>query len=104
FWARRQCHETTIHAVDALAASLGRRPRADDTWIGRDLALDGVDELLTGFVPRPRSRLRSPDLLTLSIEADDADACWVVTVHERPPVTRRGTSDRDADIVIRGPA
>ena len=28
FWARRQCHETTIHAVDALAASLGRAPRA----------------------------------------------------------------------------
>ena len=27
FWARRQCHETTIHSVDALAASLG--PDAD---------------------------------------------------------------------------
>jgi hypothetical protein len=27
FWARRQCHETTIHAVDALAAHLGRLPR-----------------------------------------------------------------------------
>ena len=28
FWARRQCHETTIHAVDALSAALGRYPRA----------------------------------------------------------------------------
>ncbi len=55
FWARRQCHETTIHAVDALAADLGRYPRAADTWIARDLALDGIDELLTGFLPRPRS-------------------------------------------------
>jgi uncharacterized protein (TIGR03083 family) len=104
FWARRQCHETTIHAVDALAASLRRRPRAEDTWIGRELALDGIDELLTGFLPRPRSRLRSPDPLTLAIEADDADASWLVTVHERPPVTRRGGSDGTADIVIRGPA
>src|SRR5699024_9147400 len=45
FWARRQCHETTIHAVDALAAALGRRPRARDTWIDEVIALDGIDEL-----------------------------------------------------------
>ena len=36
--------------------------------------------------------------------AEDADASWLVTVHERPPVTRRGEGDGDADIVIRGPA
>ena len=55
FWARRQCHETTIHAVDALSASLGRYPvAADASWIGTELALDGIDELLTGFLPRPR--------------------------------------------------
>jgi uncharacterized protein (TIGR03083 family) len=104
FWARRQCHETTIHAVDALAASLGRHPRAEDTWIGRELALDGIDELLTGFLPRPRSRLRSPDPLTLAIVAEDAEASWFVTVHERPPVTQRGGGEGRADIVIRGPA
>ena len=62
FWARRQCHETTIHAVDALAAQLGRLPRAADAeWIAEEVALDGIDELLTGFVTRPRSRLRSPE-------------------------------------------
>lgn len=104
FWARRQCHETTIHAVDALAASLGRHPRAEDTWIGRELALDGIDELLTGFLPRPRSRLRSPSPLTLAVVPEDADASWLVTVHERPPVTRRGGGDGAADIEIRGPA
>ena len=38
FWARRQCHETTIHAVDALSAALGRFPGGrghldhDGTW------------------------------------------------------------------------
>src|SRR5262245_13029807 len=26
FWARRQAHETTVHAVDGLAAQLGRMP------------------------------------------------------------------------------
>ena len=58
FWARRQCHETTIHAVDALSASLGRPPRASETWIDPVLARDGIDELLGGFLTRPRSRLR----------------------------------------------
>ena len=35
FWARRQCHETTIHAVDALAAALGPLSDGTDTWIDR---------------------------------------------------------------------
>ena len=61
-WARRQCHETTIHAVDALAACLGRHPVASDAdWVTEEVALDGIDELLTGFLPRPVSRLRSED-------------------------------------------
>src|SRR4051794_150222 len=30
FWARRQAHETTIHAADALAAVLGRAPLAGE--------------------------------------------------------------------------
>ena len=46
FWARRQCHETTIHAVDALAGALGRYPTAADTGIDPAVALDGIDELL----------------------------------------------------------
>ena len=54
FWARRQCHETTIHAVDALGARLGRPARADETWIKPAVALDGIDELLVGFVTRRR--------------------------------------------------
>ena len=28
FWARRQCHETTIHSVDAMSAARGRSPTA----------------------------------------------------------------------------
>ena len=104
FWARRQCHETTIHAVDALAATLGRAPRAEDTWISRDLALDGIDELLTGFMPRPRSRLRSDDPTTIAVVPDDADPRWTVTVTQRPPTTVREASPDDADVVVSGSA
>jgi uncharacterized protein (TIGR03083 family) len=104
FWARRQCHETTIHAVDALAADLGRYPRATDTWIARDLAIDGIDELLTGFLPRPRSRLRTPEPTTVAVLPDDSDQHWLVSVSGRPPVTRRGAGDEGADVVLRGSA
>jgi uncharacterized protein (TIGR03083 family) len=104
FWARRQCHETTIHAVDALAAALGRYPRAGDTWISRDIALDGIDELLTGFLPRPRSRLRSDDPTTIAVVPEDAEASWTVTVTQRPPTTVREASPEDADVVVCGSA
>jgi uncharacterized protein (TIGR03083 family) len=102
FWTRRQCHETTIHAVDALAAELRRYPRAEDTWISREVALDGIDELLTGFMPRPRSRLRCEDPTTIAVVPDDADAGWTVTVTQRPPTTVREVSPDEADVVLRG--
>ncbi|MFI5075466.1 MAG: maleylpyruvate isomerase N-terminal domain-containing protein, partial [Actinomycetales bacterium] len=40
-WARRQCHETTIHAVDAMSAARGSVPPAAETWIHAELAADG---------------------------------------------------------------
>jgi uncharacterized protein (TIGR03083 family) len=104
FWARRQCHETTMHAVDALSARLGRYPRAADTWIDTELAVDGIDELLTGFVPRPRSRLRSDEPLTIAVLPDDADQRWLVALSTQAPVTARGLGDEDADVVLRGSA
>jgi uncharacterized protein (TIGR03083 family) len=46
FWQRRMPHETTLHAWDAHSA-LGQ-----DLPLDRNLALDGVDEVVTMFVPR----------------------------------------------------
>jgi uncharacterized protein (TIGR03083 family) len=104
FWARRQCHETTIHAVDALSAVLGRYPRAADTWIDPDLALDGIDELLTGFLPRPSSRLRSEEPLTIAVLPEDSEQRWLVALSPQAPVTARGLGDEEADVVLRGSA
>jgi hypothetical protein len=90
FWARRQCHETTIHAVDALSASLGRYPKATDApWITTEVALDGIDELLTGFLPRPVSRLRSEEPQRIVVRPAGAPVAWVVSVSEAPPCTER---------------
>ncbi|MCW2773593.1 MAG: hypothetical protein JWN91_1919 [Nocardioides sp.] len=96
FWARRQCHETTVHAVDALSAALGRMPRADETWIETDLAVDGIDELLGGFLTRPRSRLRCKDDGALVVAPDDAPDWWRVDIGPRPAVTSRRTGPREA--------
>lgn len=101
-WARRQCHETTIHAVDAMAARLGRVPRIDEVWFAPELALDGVDELLMGFVPRRSSALRATAPVTIEITATDASgaaavATWSVTVSdEAPVVARQASADPDA--------
>lgn len=89
FWARRQCHETTVHAVDALAAALGRPPGAAETWIETDLAADGIDELLGGFLTRPRSRLRCEEDAVLVVDPDDVADWWEVELGPRPAVTTR---------------
>ena len=108
FWARRQCHETTIHAVDALAASLGRAPRPDEVWVDPVLAGDGIDELLGGFLTRPRSRLRCDEDALLVVRPDDLADWWEVSMGPRPAVTtRRTTGDEppdDADWELTGGA
>jgi uncharacterized protein (TIGR03083 family) len=83
FWARRQAHETTIHSVDALAAELGRLPLAEETGIGADLAKDGLDELLCGFVPRGRSRLERQDGTAVAVLPGDAETGWLLTLGDR---------------------
>ena len=107
FWARRQCHETTMHAVDVLSARVGRLPTAHEAaqvGVSHELALDGIDELLTGFLPRRSSRLRSDQPLRLAVRPVDADLAWVVEVGEEPPVTTRHTSSlpADADVAFSG--
>ena len=94
FWARRQCHETTIHAVDALAASLGRAPRPEEVWVDPELAGDGIDELLGGFLTRPRSRLRCDEDSLLVVRPDDLPDWWLLELGPRPGViTRHGTGE-----------
>ncbi len=107
-WARRQCHETTIHAVDAMAARLGRPPGADEVWFGASLATDGIDELLTGFVPRRHQRLRAPTPWRVGLRATDSDRSWLLDISEEPVVTTAfapGTElPDDLDSVLAGPA
>ena len=106
FWTRRQCHETTIHAVDAMAARLGRPPRADETWIRRDVALDGIDELLVGFVPRGKRGFSPEGPAKLLVHPDASEVGWLVDLAPgRPAMTTRvplGGDVLDSDVELTG--
>jgi len=91
FWTRRQCHETTIHAFDALSAQLGRMPSAHLSDIGAPLAADGIDELLTGFLPRAKYHLRSDEPTRIAVRPSDVDIAWIVEVSAEPLVSTRHT-------------
>ena len=47
FWFRRQAHETAMHARDAQEAAGARHAPLDP-----ELVVDGIDEVLTMFLPR----------------------------------------------------
>jgi uncharacterized protein (TIGR03083 family) len=96
FWARRQLHETAIHRVDAELAS------GSVSEVPVDHAVDGIDELLTGFLPRRSSRLRPETPATIAVQPTDADAAWLVTAGPDGATTERVRGD--ADVVVRAPA
>jgi uncharacterized protein (TIGR03083 family) len=103
FWARRQCHETAIHRVDARSAALGRWPTASDVQIDPLLAADGIDELLTGFITRGRGDLRAAIPYTLLVRSDDTPHAWTVRISDGPMVTTPGETD-GPDVVFSGSA
>jgi uncharacterized protein (TIGR03083 family) len=99
FWARRQAHETTIHMVDALAATLGRLPATDESGVPTDVAVDGIDELIRGFYTRGRSKLFDGEPLRFVVAPADSDRRWVVDVAERLTVADGDASPAGAGSV-----
>jgi uncharacterized protein (TIGR03083 family) len=106
FWARRQCHETTIHALDAIAARDARRATAEDAWFGPALAVDGIDELLVGFWQRAKNSPHAPTPYAALVRATDVDAAWLLQVGPEPLVTTRVEANEsvEADAVLSGSA
>ena len=107
FWARRQAHETAIHRFDAQSAlGKGHAP------YGTDFALDGVDELVTGFLARSRSRLRSQTPRVLRIRAVDGPSGpveWWLRLSQDPPRAERTdgrppAGTKTPDCTFSGPA
>ncbi|MGV9270488.1 maleylpyruvate isomerase N-terminal domain-containing protein [Kitasatospora sp. NPDC003701] len=109
FWARRQAHETAVHRFDADAAA-----GAEGPGVAGGLALDGIDELLRGFMARSHARVRSERPRTVLVRATDAAPAdgpgeWLLTISRDPlAVSRRTAEDTEvagpADLTLDGPA
>ncbi|MFJ6479261.1 MULTISPECIES: maleylpyruvate isomerase family mycothiol-dependent enzyme [unclassified Streptomyces] len=99
FWARRQAHETAVHRMDAETA-LGVLFSA----MAPEFAEDGVDELLTGFHARPRSRVRTAEPKVVRVRAADTAAVWTVHLSAEPARTVRGDTGEVADCELTGEA
>jgi uncharacterized protein (TIGR03083 family) len=95
FWARRQAHETAIHRADAEspAGALGAVTPA--------LAVDGIDELLLGFVPRRGDRLRADPPRSLHVRAGDAGADWLLRIGPQGVEVRREEGVADCEVTGR---
>lgn len=105
FWARRQAHETTVHAVDAQAAALGRVPTALEVaaeGLTPEVALDGLDELVCGFVTRGRSKVVLDTPATVHVRPTDVDEEWTLEVASAITTTHRPTTQDDGDAVLSG--
>lgn len=109
FWHRRQAHETVVHAVDAMAVARGSVPSAAEVTaalgdvLSTDLAVDGLDELLTGFAPRGRSKLWGGTPQTVAVVPDDVDESWTLSITDDALVVTTGHADT-ADVRWTGTA
>ena len=93
-WARRQAHETAMHRVDAESAG------STITEFHPAFAADGVDELLSCFVTRPRPR-RAPKVSSprsIHVHATDTGDDWYLQIGLEAIVTSRRGGPADCTI------
>lgn len=102
-WLRRMVHETSVHAIDAMAARLGREVTASQVWMSPSLAADGVDEFLTGFLARD-APLRADSPRRVRFDATDVQRSWLVRFDADAVVTTRLDAEEPADVVVTGTA
>ncbi len=96
-WSRRQASEIAIHRFDAEDA------RGIPTHFEPDFAADMLDELLSGFAPRPSAREIEVDAeRALHVHANDVDEHWHLTITRTGMQTTR--EEGDADLTLTGTA
>jgi uncharacterized protein (TIGR03083 family) len=97
FWPRRMAQETLIHRVDAEQAT-----NRDVAAIDPALAVDGIDEILTIFVPALGADRSPGDGRTVHLHATDAAGEWLIRFDEGAVTVEAGHHKGDA--AVRGPA
>jgi uncharacterized protein (TIGR03083 family) len=95
FWYRRRAQETSVHRFDAQTTA------GDAAPIDAELAVDGIDEFLTVFVPRMADAVAT-DGETLHFHCTDVPGEWLVARDgEEVRVTREHAK---GDVAARGSA
>lgn len=97
FWQRRMAHETVIHRWDAEDA-VGVRAVLEPA----PLAADGVDEVLTCFVPTQDELPYTGPAGSVHIHATDAEGEWVVHLGPSVHPGSRSKSSRSRVLVDHG--
>jgi uncharacterized protein (TIGR03083 family) len=95
-WARRQASEIAIHRADAEAA------RGLTSAFRPDFAADMLDELLSGFAPRPGNQPGIVSPMVIHVHATDVDEHWYLTLAP-DGITTEPDGDR-ADLTASAPA
>jgi uncharacterized protein (TIGR03083 family) len=99
FWSRRQTHETGIHRTDVESAGGLVTP------FPAEQAVDGIEEILTGFAARPRPRWRGPERSLGLLASDPGTPGWLVRIGSDGARVERGDEDATtAECVVRGGA
>ena len=91
-WARRQAHETAMHRVDAES------PGSTITEFHPTFAADGVDELLSCFVTRPRRGPKASSPRSIHVHATDTGDDWHLQIGPEAVVTSRRRDPADCTI------
>ncbi len=81
-WSRRQASEVAIHRFDAESA------RGVSSHFEPEFAADMLDELLSGFAPRPQEMDVASELV-LHVHAADVDEHWYLTIGPEGVTTSR---------------
>jgi uncharacterized protein (TIGR03083 family) len=98
-WARRQAHETAIHRVDTELTA-----RSSVGGLAAPFAGDGVDELLTCFVPRRSATLHAHEPTTFAVRCTDDAGAWVLDIGPQGASTVSGDGSGDAACTLSGKA
>jgi uncharacterized protein (TIGR03083 family) len=93
FWARRQAHETTIHRADAES------PGGTITAVDPAFAVDGIDELLIGFLGRGPEPPQTSESRAIGIRTTDADGEWIVRMGPDWAAAARGRADAQCRVL-----
>lgn len=99
FWRRRLAHETTIHRVDIQTAA-GSEPSA----IAEDMAVDGIDEVLTLWFGQRLSMIGLTGTRDCSVAVRSGGHSWLARAGPKETVGWRcaDAEDERADVTVHG--